>query len=142
MINFFIIKRDFMKKMAIVLGIVLVSNVNNAFYGSQLIQKEYDREYSKPHFLDAADNFEEEYGYSAGDEYQENQEGCQIDIDEYDQHICDEVQPPKISAAEALIKEMLGFMLIQYIAIREMTHTYCKEIKESIQKWFTMFMKA
>lgn len=120
------------------------SMMNNGFYGSQLIQKEYDKEYVKPRFLDAAESMQDEYGHT--DEYEyvdgEYQEDNQSVIDEYDQHVCDGVKPPKISAAEALIKDMFGFMLVQYITIRELAHAYCKEIKEVLSKWFTMFMKA
>ncbi len=128
-----------MKKIAIVLGVVLVSNMNHAFYGSQLIQKEYDQECSRVCFLDSATD---EYQYEQADEYQANQEDNQIDIDEYDQHVCDEVSPAKISAAEALIKEMFGFVLIQYMAIRAITDAYCSEIKQALSKWFTTFIKA
>ncbi len=143
MIDFFLlIKKDFMKKIALVLGVVLVSNINNAFYGSQLIQKEYEQDPSHITFLDAADNLNDGYGYLEGDEYQINNGDDQIAIDEYDQHICDEVQPAKISAAEALIKEMLGFMLIQCITIKEMTHAYCVEIKQALDTWFTKFINA
>jgi len=145
-----------MKKIALVLGVMLVSNANNAFYGSQLIQREYDQDPSQVSFLDAADNIKDEYTYQANDEYvhqatdeyQVNQSSPQVStgdqgaIDEYDQQICDGVKPPKISAAEALIKEMLGFMLIQYINIKELTHVYCAEIKQTLQNWFAIFMKA
>jgi hypothetical protein len=131
-----------MKKIAIVLGVVLVSNMNHAFYGSQLIQNEYDQEYSNVCFLDSADNQTDEYEYQQTDEYQGNQEDNQIDIDEYDQHVCDEVSPVKISAAEALVKEMFGFVLIQYMAIRAITHAYCTEIKQALNKWFTTLIKA
>jgi hypothetical protein len=142
MIDFFIKKGIFMKKIAIVLGIALASNINNAFYGSQLIQKEYDQDCSQICFLDAADTVKDEYEYQASDEYQTNNEHDQDTIDEYDQHICDGVKPPKISTAEALIKEMLGFMFIQYITIKELTHMYCAEIKQALDTWFATFMKS
>jgi hypothetical protein len=131
-----------MKKMTLVFGVVLISNINNGFYGSQLIQKEYDQDSSQISFLDAADNLKDEYGYLEGDEYQVDQGNNQDSIDEYDQHICDEVKPPKISSAEGLIKEMLGFMLIQYITIKDLTHAYCVEIKQTLEKWFATLMKA
>ena len=144
-----------MKKMAIVLGVALISNVNHGFYGSQLIQREYDQEeYVQSSFLDAADKFNDEYTYQVIDEYQENNQDNQInannqivvddqnDVAEYDQHICDEVKPPKISVTEAWIKEMLGYVLIQYIALKEVTQVYCQEIKQALQKWFSVFMKV
>jgi hypothetical protein len=131
-----------MKKIAIVLGVFLVSNMNHAFYGSQLIQKEYDQECSRICFLDSADIQKDEYEHQQTDEYQGNQEDSQIDIDEYDQHVCDEVSPAKISSAEALIKEMFGFVLVQYMAIRAITHAYCTEIKQALNTWFTRFIKA
>ena len=114
-----------MKKTAIVLVVALASSTSNAFYGSQLIQKEHNQEYEKPSFLDGA-HAQDEYGY----------QGNQSDIDEYDQHVCDDAQSPKVSAAEALIKEMLSFVLIQYLAIKEIANLCCKEVKDVIQQWF------
>ncbi len=134
-----------MKKIAIVLGVVLISNASNAFYGSQLIQREYDQDPSQISFLDAADNLKDEYGYqqtNQTDEYQVIQQNNQIAIDEYDQHVCDEAQPETISGAKALIQEMFGFVLIQYMAIREITHAYCSDIKQTLNNWFTRLIKA
>jgi K+-transporting ATPase c subunit len=155
MVDFLLIKEGLsMKKIAMVFGVALISSVNNGFYGSQLIQKEYDQEeYSQPRFLDA-DRPSDEYIYMAVDEYQENSQDNQApadnqvtvdnqtDVAEYDQHVCDEVKPPKISAAEALIKEMLGYMLVQYLAFKEMTHAYCNDIKAALQKWFAVLMRV
>jgi hypothetical protein len=121
-----------MKKTAIIFTVILMSMNNNAFYGSQLIQKEHDQECVRLRFLDNADDVKDEYGYP---------ENEQADVDEYDQHVCDGVQLPKICAAEAFIKEMFGFVLIQYITIREMAHAYCKEVKDALNKWFTTFIK-
>lgn len=131
-----------MKKIAIVLGVVLMNSTSNSFYGSQLIQKEYDQEYTTSYFLDSTDNFKDEYGYTEADEHQVDQEDDQISIDEYDQHICDEAQAPKISSAEALIKKMFGYALIQYITLREMAHAYCKEVKQTLHNWFASFIEA
>jgi hypothetical protein len=137
-----------MKKIAIVLGVVLASNISNAFYGSQLIQREYDQDPSQVSFLDAADNLKDEYGFLEADASQSNQINNQVSmndqgaIDEYDQHVCDAAQPAPVSAAGAIIQEMFGFVLIQYIALREMTHAYCAEIKQTLNKWFTTLMKA
>lgn len=143
MISFFTNKKkDFMKKIAIVLGVVLVSNMNNAFYGSQLIQREYDQDPSQISFLEAADSLKDEYGFLETDQSQSNQISDQGVIDEYDQHVCDTVQPAPVSTPVAFIQEMFGFVLIQYIAFREMTHAYCTEIKQALNKWFTRFIKA
>jgi hypothetical protein len=132
-----------MKRIAIVLGVTLMSSVNHGFYGSQLIQKEYDEEYTQLQFLDASSPTDE-YVYVNIDGDQEAQivADNENDIAEYDQHICDEVKPPKISATEAWIKEMLGFVFIQYITLKEMTHAYCQDIKQTLQKWFSGFSKA
>lgn len=132
-----------MKKMMTVFTVVVISSMNNGFYGSQLIQKEYNKEYASPSFLDAADSVQDEYGttdeygYIEGSEYQENNQSV---INEYDQHICDGVKPPKISSAEALIKDMFGFMLVQYITIKEFAHAYCREIKDALSKWLSMLL--
>jgi hypothetical protein len=129
-----------MKKIAIVLGVTLIGSANHGFYGSQLIQREYD-EYTQPQFLDAS-NPNDEYVYVNidGDQAIEvivDVVDIQSDVAEYDQHICDEVTPPKVSATEAWIKEMLGFVLVQYITLKEITHAYCQEIKQTLQKWFS-----
>ncbi|HEX4068688.1 MAG TPA: hypothetical protein VHX42_01195 [Candidatus Babeliales bacterium] len=129
-----------MKKIIIVVGIALVTNTNNSFYGSQLIQKEYDKEYTQPRFLDA-ETVNDEYTIQQNDEYQAHQIE-QTSMDEYDEHVCDEAQSPKISSAEALIKEMFGFVLLQYLAIKEVTHIYYQEIKQTLHNWFSMFVKA
>ena len=126
-----------MKKMALVLVVTLASNTSHAFYGSQLIQKEHNQEYEKPSFLAIAD----EYSAHAQDEYT-NMQTNQSDIEEYDQHVSDETQAPKVSAAEALIKEMLSFMLIQYLTIKEMANLYCQGMKDVIQQWFSGLSKA
>jgi hypothetical protein len=106
--------------MGIVLVVALVSSTSNAFQGSQLIQKEYNHEQSRCRFHDDV--------AIPSDEYVTHQ----TDIDEYDQHVCDDVCPPKISAAKAMLTEMLGFVFLRYITVREMAHSYCKEIKDII----------
>jgi hypothetical protein len=121
-----------MKKTIIVSVVVLVSTVSNAFQGSQLIQQDSRYAQNENRFLDAA----------AGpqDEYEVNQHDCDM-MNEYDQNVCDGVQPPKISAAKALLTEMLGFVLIRYITMREALRIYYKDIQESLSKWFNSITK-
>lgn len=121
-----------MKKIAAVLVITLATNASSAFYGSQLIQKEHHQEHTKLEFLDAPTSRSR---YERYDEYTNNPND-DGQTEEYDQYVCDDASSPKISAAEALIKEMLGFVLIQYLAVKEMAHFYCQEIKDALQQWF------
>ena len=121
-----------MKKVVIVLVVALVSSTSETFQGSQLIQQEYNHEHTRSSFLDAD---------RSKDEYEHNEEN-QNDINEYDQYICDDVRPPKISAAKALLAEVLGFVLVRYITMREIVYTYSKELKDVINRWFTMVVNC
>ncbi|HSC24617.1 MAG TPA: hypothetical protein VLB80_00165 [Candidatus Babeliales bacterium] len=117
-----------MKKMIIVLIITLVSSQNKAsVYYPELQTKNNN---SKNCFLDASQM--DEYGHN-------NDESC---LDEYDQHVCDDVQPPKISAAKALLTEILGSALVRYIILREWINGYCRKIKGIISAWFICEPKA
>jgi len=115
-----------MKKMVIILAVTLASNTSNAFQGNQLAQKENVQKYNTNRF---------------DDEYNNNQSDQQ-DIDEYDQYVCDDVQPPKVSKAEALLKEMLSFVLVRCIAMREIGTVYFKELKDLVNKWLSVWVKA
>src|SRR6266404_2789695 len=109
-----------MKKTTVTLIAVLTINMNYAFQGSQLIQKDYMQPQSANQFLDAARS-----------EYSRD-ELNQQDLEEYDQHNCDTAHPHKPSAITALFTEIFGFMLMRYITIREIAHVYFHEVKELV----------
>jgi hypothetical protein len=115
-----------MKKMVIILAIALASNTSNAFQCNQLAQKENIQKYN-------TNRFDDEYNNNYADQH---------DIDEYDQYVCDDVQSPKVSKAEALLKEMLSFVLVRCIAMREIGTVYFKELKDLVNKWLSVWVKA
>ena|SRR5258708_24073552 len=126
-----------MKKITLLLTTILTVNINTAFQGSQLIQRDYVHPSQKNQFLDAAAQDE----YTHHDEYTHN-EIDQQNLEEYDQHNCDTAHSPAPSAITAVFTEIFGFMLMRYIIIRDTAHIYCHEIKELINKWFSAITKA
>lgn len=120
-----------MKKVVLVLVVVVVSSTNNAFQGSQLIQKDAPCGYNQ-RFLDAE---------SPRDEYVHVEEN-QSDIDEYDQNVCDNVQPPKISVLEASLRDIMGKILVHCLIVKEMATVCLKEVTDTLNKWFTVVLKA
>ena len=140
-----------MKKTAVALVITLTISTNHAFPGSQLIQKDYMQ---SNHFLDAAAT--DEYSTHATDKYAvdrqstdeyaideySSQKENEQNLEEYDQYNCDTAQPQTPSTVTVLLTKVFGFMLMRYITIKEMARTYCHEIKELINKWFSATPKA
>lgn len=122
-------KGIFMKKMVMMLLVVLSSSMSYAFNDSLLAQQE--NQTSCRHAL-YADQIEDEYMDHNDD---------QSDIDEYDQHVCDDVQAPKISAAKALLAELVGAMIIQYLVMKEIAHIYLKDFKDVLNQWFNKIAK-
>lgn len=118
-----------MKKMIIVLTIAVMSSSSNASQDSRSTHKEQNEGHQKSKRLNA-DCAVDEYGYS------EDQ-----NIDEYDQHVCDDVQAPKISAAQALLTNIMAKLLIQYLTMKEMAHMYFQEIKDVLNGWFNRVVK-
>lgn len=114
----------FMKKIAIILMITLVSK-SNAF--EDLQSTKYTVTESCGTFLDAASPYIEEY---------EDENNGLLHLDEYDQSITDNVTPPKVSTGEAMLKEALGALLIRYISLRETARIYLREFKNMLAQWY------
>ena len=114
-----------MKKTLMIISIILVNSANGFVENNDASYKNYSKQIG---FLDAA---RDEYSYGED----------QNDIDEYDQNICDDVCPPKISPAKALLTELLGSMLIRYIAMRELARGYFQDIKDVLAKWYNSIIK-
>ena len=56
-------------------------------------------------------------------------------LQEYEQHVCDNIKPPKISAAMALLSEVGGRVLIECIVLREAIRRYYAALKATIERW-------
>jgi hypothetical protein len=56
-------------------------------------------------------------------------------LQEYEQHVCDNIKPPKISAAMALLSEVGGRILIECIVLREAVRRYYASLKATIERW-------
>src|SRR5579863_313319 len=118
-----------MKKMIIVLTIAVLSSSSNASQDSRITQKEQREEHQKNGLVNV-DCPVDEYGYSENN-----------NIDEYDQHVCDDAQAPKISAAQAVLTNIMAKLLIQYLTVKEMAHIYFQEIKDVPNGWFNRIVK-
>lgn len=70
------------------------------------------------------DQHADEYGYSEDNS-----------LEEYEQYVCDQVTPPKMSAGMVLCSEIGGRMLIEFIVIREAVRRYFIAFKEMIKRW-------
>lgn len=57
------------------------------------------------------------------------------DLEEYEQQICDNVTPPKISTMQAYLTSIAGAILIRMIIMREITQKYFAVVKQSIGHW-------
>lgn len=118
-----------MKKVLVVFAITLTINTNNAFQGSRLIQKNHVQHQTKNQFLG-----------NSNDEY-DTQEELQ-NLEEYDQHNCDNAHPDKPSTMTAVLTEIFSFMIIHYISMRETARVYCHDIKEYFTDWLSSLTKA
>ena len=119
-----------MKKMVIVLMVTMISSNSSAFEDLEATPHTIVNE-EPAAFLDASSPIDE-------NSYQEDElQG----IDEYDQNVTDNVTSPKISAAEAMFKEMLGAMLVRYISLREIAREYFTEVKNVLMQWYQRMVK-
>ncbi|HLJ31899.1 MAG TPA: hypothetical protein VKU36_05665 [Candidatus Babeliales bacterium] len=130
-----------MKKTTMVLTVLTVVSTNSAFPGSQLIQQDTLQYQKKNKFLDAANEYErpmdeyegpaDQYQNALRDEYNNTQQA----LEEYDQHVSDNAQSPKVSDLRALLTEICGFILVRYLTIRNTLCAYGSEIKDRINTW-------
>ena len=67
----------------------------------------------------------DEYVHVEGD-------GC---LQEYNQYVCDHVKPPKMSAIMALLSQVGGRMLIEFITLRESLRRYYVALKATVSNW-------
>ena len=123
-----------MKKIVIFLVVALVSSNSRAFEDLRSTPTRSISEcQDNDHFLDIAGQPADEYNHT---------EEMQQDIDEYDQNVSDNVQPPTISPAKEMLARVLGSLLVRYISMREIARAYCKEFKDIIAKWYGSIVKA
>ena len=111
-----------MKKAVMVLIIILSIGTMASCQGLEGLNKENVHIYS----VRAEENNQQadEYGYAEDNSLQE-----------YEQYVCDQVTPPKMSAGMALCTEIGGRMLIEFIALREAVRRYFIAFKAMIKKW-------
>ncbi|HLC06826.1 MAG TPA: hypothetical protein VJJ26_01435 [Candidatus Babeliales bacterium] len=119
-----------MQKMLMVLMVALVSSNSSAFEDLRSTPKETFRAQNE-RFLDAADQVVDEYTHK---------EDALENIDEYDQNVTDNVQPPTISPAKALLTEILGSLLVRYISMRETMRIYFQDLKQVLNKWYHLYI--
>jgi len=119
-----------MKKMVIVFVVALSSGMIDAYQNNQLTQQERTQNRGG-RFLDAE---------RLVDEYDHNEEH-QGAIDEYDQHVCDDVKPPKISDIQACLAKIVGRLLVHCFTIKEKANFYFKELKDIIGTWLNSVVK-
>lgn len=115
-------KGIFMKKIVITLIICLVTT-GNAF--EDLQSTPHVKEEQSVTFLDASSSLLTYEDTSDLDH-----------LSEYDQNVTDNVTPPKVSSAEAMLKEALGSLLIRYITAREVARAYFKDFSNKVAQWY------
>jgi len=111
-----------MKKAVMVLIITVSIGTVALCQGFEGLKKENVTIYSVA--VEENDQSIDEYGHNEDDSLQE-----------YEQYVCDQVTPPKISAGMALCTEIGGRMLIEFIALREAVRRYFIAFKAMINKW-------
>src|SRR5438445_11454591 len=119
-----------MKKMVIMFVVVLSSGMINAHENNYSIQRERAQGHGG-RFLDA-DQLVDEYG---------RDEEHQSAIDEYDQHVCDDVKPQKISDAQAFLTKIVGRLLVHCFIIKEKASSYLQKLKDITGAWFNSVVK-
>jgi len=123
--------------------VALVGSNSNAFDDLVATPKRSLKPQKTARFLDATEQPIDEYThtdeYTHKDEYAHKEDSIQ-DVEEYDQNISDNVQLPKISPAKELLAKVFGELLVRYISMREIARIYFQEVKEALNKWYTMYM--
>jgi hypothetical protein len=120
-----------MKKIAIVLMFVMVSSNSIAFEDLQATSHTILNDQPTT-FLDTTELINE---YSS-------EKDNERDIEEYDQNITDKAISPKVNRAEAMLKEILGTLLVRYISLRETASAYLKEAQNAIIQWYHRIVKT
>ncbi len=133
-----------MNKILVVVMLALAMNKNTKAAQSYAVGSFYNNEeksYSDPagqidtdFDLDRS-YADDEYGYTKDMMEEDSQ-----DLQEYDQHITDNVKPSKISQGEALLREMLGALLVRYILLKEKASDYFQDFKNVVTHWYHTFV--
>jgi hypothetical protein len=136
-----------MKKMMIILIVALgssKSSADNAFEDLQSTPHEDVYEcIDNTCFLEIAAD-DESVTINRTVEEQGNQDEVvvtqQDQLDEYDQNVSDNVQPPKISAAQQMLARVFGELLVRYINMKELARVYFHEVKDVLAKWYHQYL--
>jgi hypothetical protein len=130
-----------MKRIFAFLMICLISNAHSAFEISQntVVVTPPQDEYES-YFLNNDEIRIDKYRTKDIDEYTTN---LQIEaLDEYEQNIPDNVQPPALSPTQEKLAQILGTLLVYYFNAQQTAHAYFQEIKEAINNWYATLAKA
>jgi len=79
-----------------------------------------------------SDEYEEQFN---SDNTDEDEYFAVQAMEEYEQHICDNIKPPKPSAITAMLTHIGCTLLVHYIAITEKAKICLANIKNSLAKW-------
>lgn len=130
-----------MKRIFALLMVCLINNAHSAFEVSQatVIVSPREDEYES-YFLNNDEIRIDKYHQRDIDEYTNT---LQIEVlDEYDQNISDDVQPPTLSPTQEKLAQILGTLLVYYFNAQQTAHAYFQEIKEALNNWYAALAKA
>lgn len=82
--------------------------------------------------LQATDEYEQLYDDEEEDQLSTQDENV---VSEYEQHVCDNVKPPKPSSISAILTNIGCTILVQYIYLTEKAKVCLAALKQSIAKW-------
>lgn len=133
-----------MNKMLVVVILALAINKNIKAAQSYVVGSSYNNE--EISYSSSAGQIDTDLDldkFCGGDEYgytKDMMEEDSEDLQEYDQHITNNVKPSKISQGEALLREMLGTLLVRYILLKEKASDYFQDFKNVVMDWYHAFI--
>ncbi len=71
------------------------------------------------------------------DEYEDRD----LAIDEYEEHVCDHVQPQVLSPLQAYMADFFGSFYVHMVGMQEFAHTYFIEFKQTVSKLLATLVK-
>jgi hypothetical protein len=135
-----------MQKMMIVLMVSLGSSNSNAFEDLQSTPKKSYECVNNNSFLEQNSQMRSAV---IVDEYSNKEDGVEVvgivevdDVDDYEQAISNDVQPPKISAAQQMLAKVFGELLVRYISMREIARVYFHELKAALNNWYSKYITS
>lgn len=62
-------------------------------------------------------------------------------IDEYEQYVCDTVQPPVLSPIQIYIAEIFGYIYWHMIMLQHVTYAYASGMKQHLNQWVASLLQ-